>query len=628
MFDILKTAGGARFRLCLCFLPVCFFLGHSRSEGFCAGGLCRLAAVQSCNQPAGEPSIDKTKYISVDEIQPGSDAYCLTVLEGSKVEKFNLRVLSVVRNIRPGRDAIIVVGTDERFKHLGPIRGCSGSPVYIDSRLAGALAGSWVYAKDPFYQVTPIKDMLEVGPGPSYEYQSSDRPISLAFDFSKPIDLTDVSRRLTAGYTDSKLGTQDLELLVTSLPAEVCNEIAPRFAPLGLMPVAGGSGGSEAKTEDSSLTLEAGACLAIPLVSGDISMSVVGTATEVVGEKVFAFGHGFLGYGQVDLPMAAGEVHSVISNMAASFKLATAGPITGAIRADKSTGIYGEIGAEPKLIPMRITVARFDEAQEKTYNCKLAVNRLYTPLVTEATLAGAVSVGGSFGPEHMVKYKAGIGVEGFGLISFENVSSGRTLRELANEAVGTVALVMSNPYRRVDISELNFDVQILPKNILSEIWSVKLSDTKVKPGQTIDVSVVLLTYLSEKKIHRFQFKIPDDLASGQYGLLIAGGYDYEKFLRKVSPHKFTTEDLPTLIEGLKNILTIRRDRLYLTMMLGPGGIVIRHAELIDLPKTKAMLLGDTKRTIKGVPLQQWLEKDIYVGNIVLGGQALKISVEK
>lgn len=577
------------------------------------------------------PAIDKAEYITVEEVSPGQEAYCLTVLKGGRVEKFDLEVLSVVQNIRPGRDTIIVVGTDQRFKDLGPIRGCSGSPVYIEGRLAGALAGGWTFSKDALYQVTPIEDMLQVGPPLNTQaLVPAGRFTSLGLDFSAPIDLADINSRLTTGYANSQLTTQGSELLITSLPAEVCDHVAPWFEPFGLMPVAGGSTNSELNTQNSELTFEPGSVLAIPLVSGDISMAVVGTTTEIVDNKVFAFGHGFLGYGDVDLPMASGRVHTVVSNMQISFKLATAGPIIGAIRADGATGVYGQIGAHPKLIPMRITIDHFNAAPErpKTYDCEVAVNRIYTPLVTQTALIGAIAAAGTLPPEHMVRYRAGISVDGFDPISFENVSSGRAISELANEAVGTIALLMNNPYQRVNINSLDFEVEILPKNMLSNIWSVKLSHAKVRPGQTVDVSVVLLSYLSQKKTHHLQFKIPENLPPGQYDILIGGGYEYEKFLRKVSPHKFTTHDMPTLVEALRDLLTIRRDRIYLTMMLPPGGIVIQRAELTDLPQTKAILLGDAKRTTTSLPLQHWLQKDAYTGDIIIGRKSLKITVEK
>ncbi|MHC5059914.1 MAG: hypothetical protein ACYTFK_02360 [Planctomycetota bacterium] len=612
MSDTAKTTIGTKLFLLLCFLVVCLFI--------CPAQAAPIA-----------PALDKTRYITLDEIHPGQKAYCLSVLQGNNIEKFDLEVLSVVRNVQPGRDSILVVGTDPRFKKFGPIRGCSGSPVYIEGRMAGALSGGWSYSKDALYLTTPIEDMLYVAPSADAGYiDTVHGPASVGIDFSKPLDLAEIDKSLATANADSKLKTKNLELMVTSLPAEVCDLVAPRFGALGLLPVSGGSANMEPETGDYEQTLAPGACLTIPLVSGDISMTVVGTVTENIDDRVYGFGHSFLGYGDLDLPMATGRVHAVISSMLFSFKLAAAGPIIGAVRADAATAVYGEIGAKAKLIPMRMTIDHYNASPERTrtYDCRVAVNRIYTPIVTQTALIGAISAVGTLPPEHMLSYKGRIGVEGFSPISFENVSSGQSIRELANEAISPIAMLMNNPYQRTNITSLDFEVEVLPKNILSNIWSVRLSDTKVKPGQTIDVSVVLMSYLSEKKTHNLQLTIPENVPPGQYDISVAGSSEYEKYLRKVSPHKFTTYDLPSLVDALKDLLAIRRDRLYITMTLPAGGIVIQRAELSDLPQTKALLLGDAKRTTMSLPMHHWLQKDIYTGNIIVGKKTLKIKVEK
>jgi len=147
---------------------------------------------------------DSNKYISIDEVQPGMKAYCLTCYKGTEIEKFALDVISVVRNISPGRNAILVQSTDERFIHTGPIGGCSGSPVYIDGRLAGALAFAWVFSKDPLYGVTPIEEMLEVGRADDRRQTPEDKGqkanacrVGFVFDFSKPIDFAEIDKQIT-----------------------------------------------------------------------------------------------------------------------------------------------------------------------------------------------------------------------------------------------------------------------------------------------------------------------------------------------------------------------------------------------------------------------------------------------
>ncbi|MHC4271922.1 MAG: SpoIVB peptidase S55 domain-containing protein, partial [Planctomycetota bacterium] len=141
--------------------------------------------------------LDSTKYITIDEVKPGMEAYCLTIFEGTKIEKFDLEVLSIVRNFRPGMDAILVKGLDERFIHTGPVGGCSGSPVYIEGRMAGALAFGWTFSKDPLYGVTPIKDMLRVGQinNKQTNLNNTDVP-GIAFDYSTPINIEKIQEML------------------------------------------------------------------------------------------------------------------------------------------------------------------------------------------------------------------------------------------------------------------------------------------------------------------------------------------------------------------------------------------------------------------------------------------------
>lgn len=166
------------------------------------GVFCVAADREGGDVPSGLEGIwDAGRYISVDEVRPGMEAYCLTVYKGTEVEKFGLEVLSVVRDYGPGRDAILVQGTDERFIRTGPVAGCSGSPVYIDGRLAGALAFGWFYSKDALYGVTPFEEMLRVGRsggGKDGAVKGGGAGGGYSFDFSRPIDFAEVEREIAS----------------------------------------------------------------------------------------------------------------------------------------------------------------------------------------------------------------------------------------------------------------------------------------------------------------------------------------------------------------------------------------------------------------------------------------------
>ncbi|MHC4070020.1 MAG: SpoIVB peptidase S55 domain-containing protein [Planctomycetota bacterium] len=591
---------------------------------------------------------DPNKYIAIDEIKPGMEAYCLTSYQGTEVEKFGMEVLSVVRNIDPGRDAILVKGTDERFIRTGPVAGCSGSPVYVEGRLAGALAFAWTFSKDPIYGATPIKEILGTGKtGSSSENKTSsnftkDEGVfwepGFVFDFSGPIDFEDIYNQITTAHEPRRNSLNGIEtllcpLVTSGLPSSVCGQLDTSVRGLGFMVVGGvGSGGALSQKQSGASAsgdpvLVPGDSLVIPLVSGDIRIEAVGTVAEVVGDKVYGFGHSFLGYGPIDLPMATGQVHTVVPSMIRSFKLATGLEIVGALTEDDSSAVRGRIGAEAKMIPLKVTVERYNAPETKVYKCLIVNNRLLTPLLLRTSVAGAALNLGNLPPDNMVEYEVVIGMENAEQIRFRNVSTNVGINDVVMEAVSAVALLMNNPYGKVRLESFDFDIRIVPKNVLSHIWSVGLSDSKVKPGETVDITIVIESKLSGKKRYQYSQEIPDDLPPGKYEMIICDSWFYEQFLVARAPYRFTPENLPTLIASVNNALAVERDKLYCLLVLPAGGVAISRAELPDLPATKALVLQDAKRALRALPYVQWLEKTFDTGTITRDKEVLHIIVE-
>ncbi|MGD2093570.1 MAG: SpoIVB peptidase S55 domain-containing protein [Phycisphaerales bacterium] len=584
------------------------------------------------------------KYIGINEIKPGMDAYCLTEYGVAGIEKFRMKVIDVVPGMDPGRDMILVKGLDERFIHTGPVAGCSGSPVYIDGRLAGALAFAWTFSKDPLYGVTPIKEMLKVGMGPQAGYsgqstssshlrnQQADGTWSV-FDFTRPIDFTEIDRRFREELSQRRPNLSGVNplpcpLVTSGLPGEVCEELDELVRPFGLMVVAGGGMGSGMAGSDKKVELAPGSCLAVPLVSGDITIATVGTTTEVVNDKVYGFGHWLLGYGPVNLPMATGVVHTVVSSTYRSFKVASPIETVGALTADESMAVFGQVGTVAKTIPLTIRIDRYNDTQKRLYNCRVAYNKLLTPLSIRSAVAGAALQLGDFPPDHTVEYKVAIGIEDGDSISFENVSTAVGLNELVAESIGSVMLFMNNPYKEVGIESLDFDIRISPRSVVSRIWSVDLSDSKVKAGEKIDIDVVVESVLAGKKKYQGTLEIPEDLAPGGYELAVCGSPYYERFLTKAVPYKFIAESVPSLLEALKFTLSIGRDRLYFLLILPPQGVAIEQSELPDLPGTRTLVLQSSKRALNIRPYQQWIEHSLETDKVIINRKVLKIIVEK
>jgi hypothetical protein len=577
---------------------------------------------------------DPQRYIKVSEIKPGMPAYCLTDYGENGIEKFEMKVLDVVHGIRdlePGRSSILVMGMDERFKHTGLVAGCIGSPVFIDGRLAGALAWGYTFSKDPLYGVTPIEEMLEVGEvGGSGTAGGAAQKAALTFDLSKPIDLAEIDKQLTAHKmlaSSSSNGPAALPcpLLISGLPGETCEQLTAPLEALGFQAVTSPAG---APAQAGATTLQPGGTLAIPMVTGDIRMSAVGTVTEVRGDRIYGFGHSLFGGGPTNLPMAGGKVYTVVSNLVSSFKMATCSDIVGSITCDQSGAVVGRVGEKPKMIPLTIHCERFNALEPCSYNCQVAYHQELTPVLVRATLMTAGLRGGPFPPNHTVEYDAAIDLDDGRSVHFANTSSNAELGEPGAEIAGSLALLMNNPFRMAEIKGLRFDVHVMPKNIASYLWSVEVANPRLKPGDTIRAEVVVESFLKEKRKYEVAVEVPDNLPPGKYQLLFLGHREYENFLRKSVPYRFLATNCQTLIDSLNNLLNVNRTKLYCLLVLPPGGIALERAELPNLPGTKALLLQSEKRAVAIQPYPRWIETTIETGTVIGDKEMVPITVHK
>jgi len=280
------------------------------------------------------------------------------------------------------------------------------------------------------------------------------------------------------------------------------------------------------------------------------------------------------------------------------------------------------------MFPLTIAIDDYRESEKRVYNCRVAHNRLLTPTLLRSTVAGAGLWLGDLPPDHTIEYKVAIGVENAEPITFENVSTGFGLTEMLMESVSPVTMLMNNPYEKVNIKSVDFDIRIRPKSIVSHIWSLDLSDSKVKAGKNIDIEVVLESVLAGKKKYHCSLEIPKTLAPGKYELTVCGGFGYELFLRKAALYRFVPQNLEGLMESLKYLLSIRRGKLYFILALPPSGVTIEKAELPDLPATKMLILQNPKRTLRIRPYPHWLEKRVDSGTVVIDRKTIQITVEK
>ncbi len=586
--------------------------------------LCMAAAtVFLCGVAAGQ--LDPERYITLDEIDTDMEAYTLTVWSGTEIERFDLKILSIVLNRQPGEDMILVLGLDERLKASGAVQGVSGSPVYIDGRLAGALAAGWMGSLEPLYLVRPIENMLQVGAA-SQAAAAPSGPGHMTLDVSGPLDLSAIYDQAMA--KQSRLGSMDsLPLaLATSLPAEVCRQLSGSDIVAGatLLP---GALTTSAAGQAVDVPIEPGSVLSAVLCTGDINLAALGTATDVQGDTIYGFGHSFTGLGAVEFPMAAGTVHTVVAGRTRSFKFSSPGPILGTIEYDQNAAVRGRIGAIPTMVPLRISVERFNDPEVRVYDCKLAFDRQFTPLIARLVVQASALMQGPLPPEHTVRYKGRIEAAGREAIVFDNISSGRSVAEMGMEILSTLTLLLNNPFELVRPEAIDVELFIEPGDSTAGIWSAQLSRTTVKPGQTVTANLMLQTFRASRTAASIELTIPDSMPAGKHTLHLMGAAAYNSFLTQHAPHRFRVVDTDSLLTGLDQVLNMPRNKLYAVLPVPATGLTMRRHALPDLPPTRMALMQDPKRLEPAEPYRNWIQNSVVLDTIISGAVQVELTVE-
>jgi hypothetical protein len=469
--------------------------------------------------------------------------------------------------------------------------------------------------------------MLGIGQGRS----TTGRPSAsgLGWDFRQPLDFQQISTTVS-GYSHATPEATDpvlpCPLLCSGLSASGQRYVTNILTPHGFLPVAAGTG-LGGGTKGASAGFVPGSVLMVPLVDGDVRLAVLGTVTEVREDRVFGFGHSFLGQGEIELPLATGQIHTVVSNLSRSFKLGSVLQTVGALIQDEPVGVVGILGRQAPTIPVTLHIDHYLRSQGIDYTCRVARHLSLTPELLKALIEGTVMGLGALPPDHTVTYEAAITLQTGRVLRWTNVSTGSGLRELLMEMLGSVALLLNNPFQVVEIGAIDLAVAITPVNTMSYIAALEVPDRRLKPGDTVRVQVTLETFRADKQRHDLTVTLPQDIAPGKYTLSIGGSYDYQRTLRQRAPHKLMAHDVSSLLDALDFALHQERDRLYCVLELPGKGLALERQEMPYLPESRALILRSAKRTAPWTPILPWMETNRRLDTVIMDGEKLTIEVE-
>ncbi|HHT9108222.1 MAG TPA: SpoIVB peptidase S55 domain-containing protein [Candidatus Wunengus sp. YC63] len=577
--------------------------------------------------------------MNIDEIVPGMKGYGKTVFTGDRVEMFNVEVLGILRNWEAKSNMILIRMSGDPLEKSGIIAGMSGSPVYIDNRLIGAVAYGWSFAKEAIAGVTPINEMKstllnipvqekdisltsadwELPPFPQNESEPGSRVTPL------------MSQELIQGSSGNmKLMPILAPLVVSGVNGEVLQKMQPLFNTYGLYPVQGGSyvSVSPLSGKEDSLSekdkLVPGASVAAVLVKGDLSAAVVGTVTYVEGDNVLAFGHPFLQTGTADLPMASAYVYAILTSQSNSVKMASPQEIVGRIQQDRRAGIAGILGESSRMVPCRIEV---EGSQDIAYDFEIIDNKLLTPsLVLMAAQSAVLSTERRLG-EKSVNIKLSAQIDGYEKpVVVENV-----FYELdpswfpLNHIVQPFSMILNNQFQKVCVNRIDLKIKVLDARKTAYIEAIKVDKKQVKPGDTLQVDVRIKPFTGESFYQTVLMQIPEDTLPGSTLNVTACDATYGQALNMGrSAGKFLPTNFEQLLHYVENVE--RNNNLMVRVLLPKKGVTYKGEGFPSLPTSMLSIMSFSNQSGIG-PLFDEVISRIPTAYVVSGNQSIPVSVK-
>lgn len=556
----------------------------------------------------------------VADLRPGMRGITHTVLQGSKIEPVETEVLGVAKNqIGPGLDLIICKLVDPKTALTGAVHGMSGSPLYIDGKIVGALSRRvMIFEKDGHCGFTPIADMLKVGERPSVASQPSRGagPGTMAWLF--PTDGKAVKVR--AEYLS-------LPLSVSGLPGELLQQLLQRsgLASQGFVAAAGGGSSSSAALLGPE-TLQPGAPVAAVLMSGDISSAGTGTLTWREGNRVLGFGHPMLGVGSAGWPMGTAEIITTVPSYYTPFKMANQGQIVGTITQDRLSAIGGVVGQKPVMVPYR--VERIHEGKSlKVLQGQMVTDAEMVPMLVGAALMSPLMRTDESSREFALQVEGELTFADLPALKISGTFAGKEfdLMTAVFDLLRPVAFVMGQDWTRPVISGLQLKLTTAERFKIWKVDRVELERMKLEPSETCQVRVTLQEVYGARRVESFALPLPESLKTGSVEVRVAGAAELDEagFYRSLG----AIQDARQLIERLNRQRS--RQQLYVQLVTSASGQIIDQYELPSLPSSVQAVMQAGHQSERRYPLneQVWLEDSRNLGGVVEGMARVRFEVK-
>jgi hypothetical protein len=520
-----------------------------------------LPLILTAQAPTAQPTIP------VSQIHAGMRGVAYTVFQGVKPEPMEVEVLGILHNVNgPKGDVILVRLHGAKVEYTGVVAGMSGSPVYFDGKLAGALAFRiGEFSKEPIAGVTPIADMLEINAldkSPAEETAASKPAISVAAgktatpgdDASLPAPTQDFANYLKPIETP---------LVFNGFSEDAVRRFAPEFASAGVVPVMGAGSVSEEKQPEP---LVPGSAVSAILVRGDMDIAATCTVTYVDPQRLLACGHPLLQFGSVDLPMNKAQVLATLPSPLNAFKIVNTTEAAGAFVQDRHTGILGILNKQPDMIPVTLTI--HGGAGTKDFHYQVLNNPRLSPVAIMATVFNALHGVNEYGEEITYRLNGSVDVKGFPEVSLKNMftpgENGQPAAMAAALSLGErFGRIYDNPYSAPAVLGVKLDFDLVRERRWARLESARTDVTEARPGDQIIVETVLAPYRGERSVRQIPVKIPTSASKGTLRILVTDGETLDR-MSHMNPAFARKLDLASTIAVLNK--EHANNRIYVSLL--------------------------------------------------------------
>ena len=570
-----------------------------------------LAAVLPAQSVSQSPG-----FFPLKDIRPGLHGVGRTVFSGNRIDEFQVEILGVLENFGPKESLILARLSGDPLEHTGVMQGMSGSPVYIDGKLAGAVAMAFPFSKDPIAGIRPIEEMVR----PANSAMGSDpkRPLVALAD-----------REVTRGFSrpepaapgDAKMIDIATPISFGGFSRATLDAFAPQLRPLGLEPRQAVTAGAKIQPGmGNPADLKPGSMISVQLVSGDFSVAADGTVTYIDGNRIYAFGHRFLDVGATALPFARSEVIALIPNVNTAFKLSTAREWMGAIYQDRDTAVAGELGKSVPLVPVTINVSRGSTPVE-AYHVQMVNDPLLSPLLLQMAVFSTIDATERTVGASSLRISGEVEFQNApGPVVLDNTFAGDngSAMQASLSAAIPLAYVMQSAFNTLQLKRVDLHIEAYDRKKQLNIDSVTASRHEVRAGDKLDLSITLTGENGTEVQRHLTYDVPVGALPGTLYFTVADANtaNISDFRRILTSSPRSASQLITTVNNLHP-----NTKAYVRVWRTDPAYQLEGADLPSPPASVALILSGSQSTVAGVTQI----RNSKIGEMELDGGGMVIS---